>query len=120
MRLLMLPLLAIGLTAVDQPSEPGETAMRAAFEAKLRAQVASALDFVAETAGPDGVARIKAAGTDRFQVQGFRKLDCHRDEMGYVCNFAVDVSVTNGLIQHTLKGRFEQGPGGSLTFAQES
>jgi hypothetical protein len=119
MRLMMLPLVAIGLIALDQPGEPGEMAMRSAFEAKLRDQVASALEFVAETAGADAVARVQAAGTDRFEVRAFRKLECRRDEIGHLCDFAVDISVTTGLMQHTLKGRFLPGPGGILSFAQE-
>jgi hypothetical protein len=119
MRLLVLPLVAVGLIATDQPREPGEAAMRFAFENKLQLQVAGALEFLAETSGPESVERAKSAGTDRFEVRSFRKLDCRRDDVGHLCSFAVDVSVTTGVLQHTLKGRFMPAPGGQLTFFQE-
>ena len=120
MRVLALPVVLLGLVTVDQSNEPSESAMRVAFEARLTAQVQSALDFVAETSGPEGIARVREAGTDRFEMRAFRKLDCLRDDAGHICGFAVDISVVNGAIQKTLKGRFLSGPGGRLTFTQES
>ena len=100
MRVLMVPMVAVGLLVCDQSDEPRESAMRAAFTTKLAADVQGALDFVAETTGRDGVARIREAGTERFQVRSFKKLDCWRAELdfGHVCAFAVDIAVVNGSI----------------------
>lgn len=121
MRVLMVPMVAVGLLVCDQSDEPRESAMRTAFELRLAADVRGALDFIAETSGPEGVARVRAAGTDRFHVRGFKKFDCWRAEgaLGHVCAFAVDIAVVNGTIQRTLHGRFTSGRDG-LTFADES
>lgn len=120
MRLLMVPLIAFGMIAVDQPDEPSESAMRAAFELRLAAQVESAMDFLAETQGPQAVERVRQAGTDQFTVRSFTKKDCQRGENGYICAFAVDLAVINGTIQQTVRGRFTPAPDGRLTFTQES
>lgn len=116
MRSFTLPILVAALFAVDQPAEPSELAMRAAFETRLARDVQNALAYVEETAGRDGVERVRAAGTDRFAIRSFRKHDCVRSEDGHVCGFAVELSVVTGTIQQTLKGRFQAGPGGQLTF----
>ena len=117
----MVPLVAVGLLVSNQPDEPRESAMRTAFESRLAADVHGALDFVDETSGPEGVARVRAAGTDRFRIRSFKKFDCWRteDALGHVCAFAIDISVVNGTIQRTLQGRFTSGRDG-LTFADES
>jgi|SRR4051812_27234484 hypothetical protein len=120
MRLFLLPMIAIGLVAVDQADEPSERAMRAAFETRLAVDVRNALDFVAETAGREGVERVRAAGTDRFELRTFSKHDCVRSEAGYTCAFDVDLSVVNGSIRQTFTGRFVSGPGGLLTYVHES
>ena len=120
MRLLLLPLLSLGLLSAAPPTEePSEAAMRAAFETTLTAQVRSAMDFVAESSGAEAVERIHQAGTDRFALSAFKKRDCLRDATGHICDFAVDLTVVNGTIQQTVRGRFLQGPNGRLTFAQE-
>jgi len=116
MRLFMLPMI-VALIAGDQPVEPSEGAMREAFQSRLAADVQNAVAFVAETSGPAGVERVRAAGTDRFEIRSFKKRDCVRGDDGHVCDFAVEVSVVNGTIQQTLKGRFLPGPDGALTFA---
>jgi hypothetical protein len=120
MRLFMVPLIAFGMVAVDQTDEPSEGAMRAAFELRLATQVESAMDFLAETHGPAAVERVRQAGTDQFTVRSFTKKDCQRGRDGYVCAFAVDLTVVNGTIQQTVKGRFTPAPDGRLTFTQES
>jgi hypothetical protein len=120
MRVFMVPLIAFGLVIADRSDEPSEQAMRSAFEMKLAAQVQSALDFVAETSGADAVEKLRQAGTDRFAVRTFKKQDCLRGEAGYVCAFAVDLTVVTGTIQQTVRGRFQPGPDGQLTFTQES
>lgn len=120
MRILLLPLLSLGLLSAAPPSgEPSEAAMRAAFETALAAQVRSAMDFVAESSGAQAVERIHQAGTDRFALNGFKKHDCMRSAVGHICGFAVDLAVVNGTIQQTVRGRFLPGPDGRLTFAQE-
>jgi hypothetical protein len=121
MRVFMVPMVAIGVLVCDRSDEPRETAMRAAFQVRLAADVQGALDFIAETSGPDGVTRVRSSGTDRFEIRSFKKLDCRRNEgePGHVCAFAVDVSVVNGSIQRTLQGRFMSGRNG-LVFADES
>ncbi len=107
MRLWTVPVVALGAVVMSLSDEPTERAMRAAFETSLAAQVQNALDFVAETHGADAVAKVRAAGTDRFAIDGFRKLGCHRDQKGgYVCRFAVDIAVIDGRVQEELTGRF--------------
>ena len=67
-------------------------------------------NFSKRPAGPQAVARVREAGTDRFEVRTFKKLDCVRDKAGHLCNFSVDVSVVNGVIEQTVKGHFVPGP----------
>jgi hypothetical protein len=104
------------LAAVTGPvvEEPSEPAMRAAFESRISAQVQGALDFVLETGGPEAVARIRAAGTDKFEIHNFQKLNCARSatKPGYVCGFMVDLGVVNGELQSLLVGRFFPGSNG--------
>ena len=74
---------------------------------------------MAETGGPEAAEKVRAAGTDRFEVRGFRKLTCHAVEDGsYRCAFAVDLSVLNGELRRLVNGRFFNGPNG-LSFASE-
>lgn len=120
MRLFLLPTIVASLFAADQPVEPSEHAMRAAFEFRLTEDVNNALAYVAETSGIEGVQRVRAAGTDQFAVRSFKKQSCSRAEAGHVCDFAVEVAVVNGMIQQTIKGRFLIGPAGQLTFVQAS
>jgi hypothetical protein len=113
MDFLTLPIIVAALTgdAVEEPSEP---AMRAAFEARVSSQVQGAMDFVNETGGPEAVAKIRAAGTDKFEVRSFQKLNCARSgtKPGYVCGFMVDLEVVNGELQTVLVGRFFAGTNG--------
>lgn len=120
MRLFLLPTIVASLFAADQPVEPSEHAMRSAFEVRLTEDVQNALAYVAETSGPEGVERVRAAGTDQFAIQTFKKQDCVRSETGHVCDFAVELTVVNGMIQQTVKGRFLTRPDGQLTFLYAS
>jgi hypothetical protein len=123
MKLLMAPVLALGLLvgSYSNSDEPGEADMRAAFTATLAAQVQAALDFVAETGGEEAVRKVRDAGTDRFEIRAFRKLDCARDSIlrGYICGFTVDIGVVDGALARTLSGYFLPGPGG-LAFRHEA
>ena len=118
MRVFMVPIIALGLVISDRSDEPSEHAMRMAFEVKLAAQVPSVMDYVAETSGPEAVDKLRQAGTDRFAVRTFKKQDCLRGETGYA--FAVDLTVVTGNIQQMVRGRFQPGRDGQLTFTQES
>lgn len=109
MRVWTLPVVALGVTvaSLSVSDEPNERAMRVAFEASLAAQVQNALDFVAESSGPEAVAKVRAAGTDRFEILSFRKLYCMPGEkLGHVCSFAVDIGVRDGSLREILLGRF--------------
>ena len=119
MRIFLVPFIAYALAPAGQSAEPNERAMKLAFEARLEAQVQNVLDYVRETYGPEGVARIRAAGTDRFEVREFKKLECVREDDGYVCNFSVDVSVATGSIAQTIRGRFVLNADQTLTFIQD-
>jgi hypothetical protein len=121
MRLLAVPVLALGLLVGSHSDEPGEGDMRAAFQARLTADVATTLDYVAEVGGYEAVQRVRAAGTDRFTIRSFRKRDCTRNsEMpGFMCDFAVDIDVVNGALSHTLSGHFVPGPHG-LVFRDDA
>jgi hypothetical protein len=117
MRLLTLPIVAVGVLAVPGSDEPSAGAMRRAFEATLAAQVRSALAFVAETGGEAALARVRAARTDAFDIRAFTKLDCvpgapGRGPRGHVCGFAVRIGVAGGELGRTLTGRFHAGPRG--------
>lgn len=122
MRVWTLPVVALGVTmaSLSVDDQPGERAMRVAFEASLAAQVQNALEFVAETGGQDAVARVREAGTDYFAVRTFRKLYCMPGERaGHVCSFAVDIDMRDGSLQQILLGRFVQRDDG-LAFTNDT
>ncbi len=107
MRLWTVPIVALGAVVMSISDEPTERAMRAAFEASLAIRVQNALDFVAETSGPEAVSKVREAGTDKFAISGFHKLGCQRGENGsYVCRFSVDIAVVGGHVREELTGRF--------------
>jgi hypothetical protein len=113
MRVWTLPVVALGVTmaSLSLSDEPNEQAMLTAFEASLTAQVQNALDFVAESSGPEAVAKVREAGTDRFEIKSFRKLYCMPGEKagqvsGHICSFAVDIGVRDGSLTEILLGRF--------------
>jgi hypothetical protein len=112
-------LLAAGAWSDAIAVEPSEDAMRAAFAADLSEGVKSALAFVAETEGPEGLARVRAAHTDEFEIRAFRKGECRPSagEAGHLCEFAVEIDTVVGPILRSLVGRFFVGPCG-LAFDQ--
>jgi hypothetical protein len=120
MRILTLPTVLVGIFAVSGSNEPSATEMRSAFQATLTAQVQSVLDYVAETGGEEGLARVRAARTDAFDIRSFTKLDCtsSADKPGHLCDFAIRVGVVTGELQATMRGRFYAGPRG-LVFVNE-
>ena len=120
MRVLLIPTVLVGVLAVTGSGEPTESAMRAAFETTLAAQVRSALDFVAETGGQAAIDKVRAARTDEFDIRAFTKLTCALSaaKPGHVCDFAVRIGVVNGLLEQTMTGRFYAGPHG-LVFVNE-
>ena len=120
MRVLLIPTVIVGVLAVTGSDEPTESAMRAAFETTLAAQVRSALDFVAETGGPAALDKVRAARTDEFDIRSFTKLDCvpSTAKPGHVCDFTVRIGVFNGLLEQSMTGRFYAGPDG-LVFVNE-
>jgi hypothetical protein len=122
MRVWTLPVVALGVTmaSLSVDDQPGERAMRSAFEASLVAQVQNALEFVAETGGQDAVLKAREAGTDYFAILSFRKLYCMPGEKaGHVCSFAVDIGVRDGSLQQILLGRFFQRDDG-LVFTNDT
>jgi hypothetical protein len=122
MRVWTLPVVALGVTmaSLSVDDQPGERAMRSAFEASLVAQVQNALEFVAETGGQDAVSKLREAGTDYFAIRSFRKLYCISGEKaGHLCSFAVDIGVRDGSLQQILLGRFVQRDDG-LVFTNDT
>jgi hypothetical protein len=119
MRVLAIPAVALLMTAGTYSDEPSERQMRDAFERTLAEQVRSAVAYVAETGGPAAVEKVRAAGTDRFEVRGFRKHACNAvEDGGYRCVFSVDLGVLNGELHRRINGRFIGGPNG-LSFVSE-
>ncbi len=120
MRVVLVPIVIVGVLAVTGPDEPTEGAMRVAFETILAAQVQSALDFVAETGGKLALDKVCAARTDAFDIRSFTRIDCAPSAgySGHVCDFAVRIGVVGGLLEQTMTGRFYAGPHG-LVFVNE-
>jgi hypothetical protein len=54
------------------------------------------------------------AGTDAYEIRGFRKLDCRRSDgkPGHVCDFVVEIDTVAGPIARAVVGRFFVGPAG--------
>jgi hypothetical protein len=94
--------------------EPNEAAMRQAFASDLAEGIDAVLAFVAQTGGPQALARIRQAHTDTFDIRAFRKVDCRRSggKPGHLCDFVVAVDTIAGPIERTVSGRFFVGPDG--------
>jgi len=115
MRGWIIPLFAVGVVAGSNPTyEPSELQMRAAFEGSLAVQVRNALEFARESGGEEAVAKIRASGMDRYNLNAFQKLNCQADDgrMAHVCAFTIDVELVNGLLQRTISGRFSKSGNG--------
>jgi hypothetical protein len=120
MRFFVLPLTALAVFAGGFSDEPSEAQMQRAFEASLADQIRNTLDFVSQVSGVEAVEQIRQAGSDRFAIRSFRKLDCSRaGDAAYHCSFAVDIEVMNGNLERRIDGRFSPAPRGGLAFAEE-
>jgi hypothetical protein len=120
MRLFVFPLTTLAVLAGGFSEEPREAQMQQAFETSLSTQVRNTLDFVAEVSGAEAVEKIREAGSDRFAIRSFRKLDCSRaGGTGYLCSFAVDIELMNGRLERRIDGRFSPNSSGGLAFAEE-
>jgi hypothetical protein len=88
--------------------------MRVAFATDLADGVRAALAYVAETGGPEALARIHEAHTDAFEIKSFRKLACRPSpgKPGHLCDFAVEVDTVAGPIAQNAAGRFFAAPWG--------
>jgi hypothetical protein len=119
MRLFVFPLITLAVLAGGFSEEPREAQMQQAFETSLSIQVRNTLDFVAEVSGAEAVEKIREAGSDRFAIRSFRKLDCSRaGGAGYLCSFAVDIELMNGRLERRIDGRFSPNSFGGLAFAE--
>lgn len=121
MRLSAISAVALLLVLGYGSDEPSVAGMKGAFSARLAADVAHAVEFAGETGGAEAIARIKAAGTDRFDIRSFTKIECARAQQraGHVCGFTVDIDTAAGPRRYTLTGRFYRAPGG-LEFGHEA
>ncbi len=116
MRLMVMPIVLVGLLAGVISDEPSEREMNRAFAEELTREVQGALAYVEETGGREALQRVREAGTDRFALRSFTKFDCLREDAprSYVCGFAVEIAVMNGSLRYSLTGRFVRGPGGFI------
>lgn len=96
--------------------EPSEDAMREAFASDLSNGVKGVLAHVAKIGGPQALARIRAARTDEYEIRGFRKVECRRDDRGaaqnasaHVCGFVVEIDTVAGPFERSIDGRFVNG-----------
>jgi hypothetical protein len=120
MKVMMIPLIVLSAVAGELSEEPNVAQMRGAFEQALTVQMNNALEFVAESGGPQAVQQLRQDGHDRFELRAFQKHACVRlvGQRGFRCDFAADIRTGNVSLQHTLTGRFYAGPRG-LMFALE-
>ena len=73
MRVLMLPIAAVGMIFFLHTDEPSESQMRAAFERSLAAEVADTMAFIGESGGREAVERVRIVGNDLFEYVISRK-----------------------------------------------
>src|SRR5664279_5438137 len=90
MRVLLLPLVAVGVIFFVHTNEPTENQMRNAFERSLAAEVADVMAFVGESGGREAVDRVRLAGNDRFEIRNFSKVDCQPMAMKLYTSDAAD------------------------------
>jgi hypothetical protein len=114
MHLFAVALLATTALSDGNFIEPSEDAMRQAFASDLADGVRGVLAYVAETGGPQALARIRAARTDEYEIRAFRKVLCRPGDgrPGHVCAFVVEVDTVAGPIVRLVGGRFFVGPWG--------
>ncbi len=121
MRILVLPIAAVGVIFFLHTDEPTETQMRSAVERSLAAEVADTMALIGESGGREAVERVRMAGNDRFEIRNFRKIDCQSaaTKSGFDCAFTVNIALANGPMHRALKGRFYNSSG-EIKFAFES
>jgi hypothetical protein len=112
MHMFAVALLAATSLAGSTLVEPSEDAMREAFASDLADGVRGVLAYVAETGGPQALARIREARTDFYDIRAFRKVGCMPDRSGHVCAFVVEVDTVAGPIERSIAGRFHIGRSG--------
>ncbi|HZS65007.1 MAG TPA: hypothetical protein VFA53_11005 [Xanthobacteraceae bacterium] len=115
MRIFVFPLAALAILAGgNSGDEPSESQMKQAFATSLSAQVQDVMQFVSETNGADAAMKIQRTGGDRFVIRRFHKIECTRRGAGrdYVCDFLVDIELSNGSLERQLSGRFSAGADG--------
>ena len=122
MRVLVLPIAAVGLIFFLHADEPTENMMRSAFERSLVAEVADTMALIGESGGREAVERVRMARNDLFEIRNFRKVDCHPMAMksGFDCAFTVSIILANGPMERSLKGRFYNSPEGIQFALDES
>ena len=98
MRVLVLPIAAVGVIFFLHTNEPTENKMRNAFERSLAAEVADVMAFVGESGGREAAELVRLAGNDRFEIRDFRKVHCQPMAMksGFDCAFTVNITLANG------------------------
>jgi hypothetical protein len=119
MRLLLVPIITVGLLTANAGHEPRPEQMRDAYRSALTLQVQEALRFVAEASGSEAVEQIHALGNDHFDIRDFQKLHCsaHADGGGFDCAFRLTITAGEREYSTTLSGRFIGGPTG-LVFSE--
>ena len=122
MRVLVLPIAAVGVIFFLHTDEPTENKMRSAFERSLTAEVADTMAFIGENGGREAVERVRMAGYDRFAIRNFRKIDCRpmATKSGFDCAFTTNIILANGPMERSLKGRFYNAPEGLKFVLDES
>lgn len=116
---IMMAFLAFTAVSSSKPSDkPSELEMCLAFQAYLSEQVQSVLDFIVETRGAEGLASVRKAHTDQFEISSFTQSRCERIERmpSHVCTFSVDIVTVKGAIEQTVTGCFVPKPGNHLVF----
>ena len=114
MRVMVLPIAAVGVIFFLHTDEPTENKMRSAFERSLAAEVADTMALIGESGGREAVERVRMAGNDHFEISNFRKVDCQPATMksGFDCEFTVRIILANGPMERSLEGRFYNTPEG--------
>ena len=114
MRVLVLPIAAVGVIFFLHTDEPTENQMRTAFERSLAAEVADTMAFIGESGGREAVERVRTSGNDLFEIRHFQKVDCRPmvTKSGFDCAFTASINLANGPLERSMQGRFYNTPEG--------
>lgn len=101
---------------------PNELDMCLAYRAYLTAQVQSILDLIAFTGGAEGVARVRTAHTDQFDIRALTQTRCEPagHTAAHVCTFWVNVATVKGSIEKNVTGCFIAQADGKFVFLPHS